>query len=63
MLLLVWTHSTALIRLDLITCLLASGCVQSFVGSSQWIGAIELSYVLDDYLGVTCKIMTVNRWA
>ncbi len=28
----------------------------SFVGSSNWIGAIELSYVLDDYLGVTCKV-------
>jgi Peptidase family C78 len=28
----------------------------SFVGSSNWIGAIELSYVLDDYLDVTCKV-------
>lgn len=36
---------------------------RSFVGSKQWIGAIELSYVLDEYLGVTCKIMTVNRGA
>ncbi|KXZ57017.1 hypothetical protein GPECTOR_1g919 [Gonium pectorale] len=35
----------------------------SFVGSSNWIGAIELSYVLDDYLGVTSKILTVNRGA
>lgn len=33
----------------------------SFVGSSNWIGAIELSYVLDDYLGVTCKVLTVSR--
>ncbi|KAG2498059.1 hypothetical protein HYH03_003820 [Edaphochlamys debaryana] len=33
----------------------------SFVGSSNWIGAIELGYVLDDYLGVTCKVLTVNR--
>ena len=34
---------------------------KSFVGSRQWIGAIELSYVLDDYLGVSCKIITVNK--
>lgn len=33
----------------------------SFVGSSNWIGAIELSYILDDYLGITSKILTVNR--
>ena len=32
----------------------------SFVGSKQWIGAIELSYVLDELLGMTCKIMTVQ---
>ncbi|GLC50821.1 hypothetical protein PLESTB_000435800 [Pleodorina starrii] len=35
----------------------------SFVGSSNWIGAIELSYILDDYLGVTSKFLTVNRGA
>jgi hypothetical protein len=34
----------------------------TFVGSSQWIGAIELSYILDEYLGVTSKIITINRW-
>lgn len=28
----------------------------SFVGSSQWIGAIELSYILDEYLGITSKV-------
>jgi hypothetical protein len=28
----------------------------SFVGSSNWIGAIELGYILDDYLGITCKV-------
>ncbi|GLI69235.1 hypothetical protein VaNZ11_013810 [Volvox africanus] len=33
----------------------------TFVGSCNWIGAIELSYILDDYLGVTSKILTVNR--
>jgi hypothetical protein len=27
----------------------------SFIGSSNWIGAIELSYVLGEYLGVTSK--------
>lgn len=35
----------------------------SFIGSNQWIGAIELSYILDDYLGVTSKIITINRGA
>jgi len=34
---------------------------QGFVGSSNWIGAIELSYLLDDYLGVTSKILTINK--
>jgi len=34
---------------------------KSFVGSSKWIGAIELGYILDDYLGVSCKIITINR--
>lgn len=28
----------------------------SFVGSSNWIGAIELSYILDEYLGITSKV-------
>jgi len=32
---------------------------QDFVGSRQWIGAIELGYVLDSLLGVECKVMTV----
>ncbi|CAH2064868.1 unnamed protein product [Thlaspi arvense] len=29
----------------------------SFIGSREWIGAIELSFVLDKLLGVSCKIM------
>ena len=36
---------------------------KSFIGSTKWIGAIELSYILDDYLGVTSKIITINRCA
>jgi len=28
----------------------------SFIGSSNWIGAIELSYILNEYLGVTSKV-------
>lgn len=32
-----------------------------FVGSSSWIGAIEIGYVLDALLGVSSKILTVNR--
>jgi hypothetical protein len=34
---------------------------RDFVGSNNWIGAIELSYILDDYLDVTSKIITVNK--
>lgn len=29
------------------------------MGSRQWIGAIELGYVLDALLGVTCRVVTV----
>lgn len=28
-----------------------------FLGSSQWIGAVELGYILDDYLGVEYKVL------
>ncbi|KAH9620005.1 hypothetical protein KSS87_003504 [Heliosperma pusillum] len=35
----------------------------SFIGSREWIGAIELSYVLDKLLGVTCKVMTLRSGA
>eukprot|EP00850_Spirogloea_muscicola_P020334 SM000212S06927 [mRNA] locus=s212:239709:245246:- [translate_table: standard] len=35
----------------------------SFVGSCQWIGAIELSYVLDQLLGVTCRILNIQSGA
>ncbi|CAI5466871.1 unnamed protein product [Closterium sp. Yama58-4] len=35
----------------------------AFVGSSQWIGAIELSFILDHLLGVTCKVLTVSSGA
>jgi hypothetical protein len=31
----------------------------SFIGSSKWIGAIELGFILDEYLGVGHK---VNGW-
>ncbi|CAN1136560.1 Probable Ufm1-specific protease [Linum perenne] len=34
-----------------------------FVGSREWIGAIELSFVLDKLLGVSCKIMNVRSGA
>lgn len=29
---------------------------QGFIGSKQWIGAIELGFVLDTLLGVSCKV-------
>ncbi|XP_042499341.1 probable Ufm1-specific protease isoform X1 [Macadamia integrifolia] len=32
----------------------------SFVGSREWIGAIELSFVLDKLLGVSCKVMNLR---
>ncbi|KAK4750701.1 hypothetical protein SAY87_004183 [Trapa incisa] len=35
----------------------------SFVGSHEWIGAIELSFVLDKLLGVTCKVINVRSGA
>ncbi|XP_078435786.1 peptidase C78, ubiquitin fold modifier-specific peptidase 1/ 2 isoform X2 [Wolffia australiana] len=35
----------------------------SFVGSHEWIGAIELSFVLDKLLGVSCRIMNVRSGA
>lgn len=34
-----------------------------FVGSRQWIGAIEISYVLDELLGVASKVITVPSGA
>ncbi|KAH9507828.1 Ufm1-specific protease 2 [Bulinus truncatus] len=33
---------------------------QKFVGSRQWIGSFEVSYVLEHLLGVTSKFLTVN---
>lgn len=35
----------------------------SFIGSREWIGAIELSFVLDKLLGVSCKILNVRSGA
>lgn len=35
----------------------------SFIGSRGWIGAIELSFVLDKLLGVSCKVMNVRSGA
>ncbi|EEF51875.1 probable Ufm1-specific protease [Ricinus communis] len=35
----------------------------SFIGSRDWIGAIELSFVLDKLLGVTSKIINVRSGA
>lgn len=32
-----------------------------FLGSRQWVGAVELSFVLDELFGVTCKIINVAR--
>ena len=30
------------------------------MGSKQWVGAIELGFVLDTLLGVTCRVITVS---
>ena len=49
---------------DIQSCLVKIGDKPaSFVGSKQWIGAIELSYCLDELMGMTCKIMTVQSGA
>lgn len=32
----------------------------SFIGSCEWIGAIELSFVLDKLLGASCKVINVR---
>nr|XP_023890024.1 probable Ufm1-specific protease [Quercus suber] len=34
-----------------------------FIGSREWIGAIELSFVLDKLLGVSCKVMNFRSGA
>lgn len=34
-----------------------------FIGSREWIGAIELSFVLDKLLGVSCKVINVRSGA
>ncbi len=31
----------------------------AFAGSRQWIGAVELGFVLDELLGVQCRVLTV----
>ena len=33
------------------------------MGSKQWIGAIELGYILDTLLGVSSKVLTVSSGA
>ncbi|XP_052176665.1 probable Ufm1-specific protease isoform X2 [Diospyros lotus] len=35
----------------------------SFIGSREWIGAIELGFVLDKLLDVTCKVINVGSGA
>ena len=34
---------------------------KEFVGSSRWIGSMEISYCLSNMLNVDCKIITVSR--
>ncbi|XP_050537197.1 ufm1-specific protease 2 isoform X2 [Daktulosphaira vitifoliae] len=34
---------------------------KQFVGSKNWIGSMEVSYVLDSQLGVTCRIMSLRQ--
>lgn len=36
---------------------------QDFIGSKQWIGAIELGFILDALLGVECKVITMSSGA
>lgn len=32
-----------------------------FVGSSEWIGSMEVSFVLNAHLDVTCRIMSLRQ--
>lgn len=34
---------------------------KDFVGSNDWIGSMEVSFVLDADLGVTCRIMSLRQ--
>ena len=35
---------------------------KSFVGSREWIGAIELSYILDNHMGVSAWLTPLPGW-
>ena len=55
-----YTHVPVPSHLDMQRCLHRIGDKDGdFAGSRRWIGAVELSYVLDELLGVTCKILNV----
>lgn len=34
---------------------------KSFVGSRQWIGSLEVSFVLDELLNVACRVLNVKK--
>ena len=34
---------------------------KTFVGSRQWIGSLEVSFVLDTLLNVTCRVLNVQK--
>ena len=36
---------------------------QPFIGSKQWIGSTEVSFVLEALLGVSCRIMSLTNGA
>lgn len=46
-----------------VSCYYTGDKPQAFVGSREWIGAIELGYVLDERLGVSAKVITVSSGA
>ena len=55
-----YTHVPVPSHVDMQRCLHRIGDKDGdFAGSRRWIGAVELSYVLDELLGVTCKILNV----
>lgn len=34
---------------------------KSFIGSSEWIGSMEVSFVLNVHIDVTCRIISVRK--
>ncbi|XP_050429656.1 ufm1-specific protease 2-like [Adelges cooleyi] len=57
-----WTNKPVPSILDIQQTLVDMGDKpKQFVGSKDWIGSLEVSYVLDSHLGATCRIMSLRQ--